>query len=163
MDERVIQLSAYAVRGVMPRKSVGRAVIADDDPAPTIALTRVRAGIREGQTAAWKVTLAHPVGYDVYPSARFLRGPAGPELTLGDLSHSWVTRELGAGGMPGHTPLTGRRFSLFGQIPAGRRTIVFRVPTRRDRAHERTETVTLEVSTDQPGLRAAATIRVRNR
>lgn len=138
----VTQASALPVRNVMTDAYLGSLTVVDDDPTPRMRIKAESRRIAEGETASWKVTLAKPVDYDLFVSARIVRGPS-PTLAADDVPAKWFRDHVGIGAEPGRA-LWSYHPSLFEQLRGGGTSAVLTVPTVADDVAEQRESVTLK-------------------
>lgn len=138
----VTQASALPVRHVMTDAYLGSLTVVDDDPTPRMRIVAESRQIAEGETATWKVTLAKPVDYEMFVSARIVRGPS-PTLAADDVPAGWFRKHVGIGAEPGKA-LWSYHPSIYEQLRAGSTSVVLTVPTVADAAAEKPESITLK-------------------
>ena len=152
------------VRNVMTRSAFGRALIADDDPRPSLALRQTRPGrVEEGDPLSWTATLAAPVGYDVVLTAEAVadQPPGAVPLRVGDLPAGYRERS-GLGRADPELPLHRAGVFLFDVIRAGRITGTLILPLRRDAVRESEESLRLRASVPPFQRAKLVTGRVRD-
>jgi len=137
LGQRIAGLTAYAVSGIETDHYVGGASIIDDDPTPTVRLSTGPHRITAGDHAAWTVTLAEPVNYYVFATARAVKSGDGPQLRVGDLTKRFRERYFGK-----HAdltePLYKTRLSVYCQIRPHHVSGTISLPTRHEHGVTRT-------------------------
>jgi dienelactone hydrolase len=137
----ITQVMTWATRNVMTDSYLGELRILDDDPTPAITVAPVARQVAEGSQARWAITLSKGVDYDLFASATVVRGPR-PQVAVGDVRRDWVERYLGRDADPDRA-LWSYHPMLFERIRPGQRSVEIAIPTARDRAAERRESLTL--------------------
>ncbi|MBO0846664.1 MAG: hypothetical protein J2P22_14740 [Nocardioides sp.] len=137
LGKRVKGLTAYAVSGIETDRYVGGATIIDDDPTPALRLGTAAHRITAGDRATWTLTLAKPVDYYVFGTARPVKAVDGPPLRVGDLTKRFRERYLGKD-VDLTQPLYKTRLSLYFQIRPHRLSGEISVPTRHEHGVTRT-------------------------
>ncbi len=136
------QVAIWATRNVMTDQYAGALTVKDDDPTPRLTVEAVDKTVREGGFAEWKVQLARGIDYDLFVVGKIVNGP-GADLTVGDVGEQWVERYLGPDANPDKT-LWSYRAMVYEQIRAGGRSMIIKVPIRRDDRAEGRESLTLK-------------------
>ncbi len=131
-------MAAWATRDLMTDDYTGRLVVLDDDPSPTITLTRVASTVKEGQSARWRVQLSARVDYDVFVSGQVVRSPR-PVLRGTDVPKRWLVTHTGLAAS--RKPLYELGAGVWEQVRAGRRSVLISIPIRRDGVREPRESL----------------------
>lgn len=152
----VTQASALPVRNVMTDAYLGSLTVLDDDPTPKLRIKAASRRIEAGETATWTISMAKPVDYDMFVSARIVRGPS-PTLAADDVPASWFRKHVGIGAEPGKA-LWSYRPSLFEQLRTGDTSVELTVPTVAGAAAEGRKSITLRLRVNK--TRAERTIWV---
>jgi hypothetical protein len=143
-----LALTAYAVRNLAVRDAHSLLWILDDDPAPSVTLTRVDDAVREGSSARWRVTLSTPVDYELGFTSRVVRGDVSlPRVRVGDLPRAFRDMRVDPSADPDAFLHTVETF-LDLELPKGRTTGVLEIPLRADRTNEGREAISLQVSSE---------------
>ncbi|HEU5035819.1 MAG TPA: hypothetical protein VFT70_02360 [Nocardioides sp.] len=153
----ITQVSTWAVRNMMTDAYVGGLTVLDDDPTPRIRVRPVHRTVAEGQRAEWEVTVARPVDYDIYASAKVVRGPA-PNVAAGDVRRTWLRSHLGED-VDLAEPLWSYHPYVFRPLKTGRTRAVLRIPTRVDDVVEGREALTLQVRIDRKRFERTVYVR----
>ncbi len=134
-------VAAWATKEAMTDDYLGRLVVVDDDPSPTITITPVSRTVKEGQNATWRITLSDPVDYDLYIDGQVARGPK-PALKGFDVPLSWLRDH----GSTRHRawPMWRSGAWVYTAVKRGRTTATISVPIRKDGAKERREALTVD-------------------
>ncbi|WP_346385708.1 hypothetical protein [Nocardioides sp.] len=146
LSPSITSVSAWATRDVMTDSYLGQLLVDDDDPTPPITITPVDKTITEGQPAQWEIRIARGVDYELFVGGRVVGGPK-PVLRGGDVPTSWLKTH--AAGTDPDKPLQQLFASIFEQLPAGGKTVVVSLPTRRDGVAEGRESVTVLFEIDR--------------
>jgi len=142
---RGYSLTAFPLRNVMTRESIGAVRIIDDDPRPRLVVRRTPTRQVEGKPMTWTLTLSKPVGYDFAVDAPVVAGRSrGPVLRVGDLRRGFAERHGIADARP-TKPLYRSGLAVYTVFRRGRTTAELRVPTRPDGTREPTESLTLRI------------------
>jgi hypothetical protein len=129
-----------AVHGVVVGTYRGGLTVHDDDPAPKMTVTPVAGKVTEGQSLKWRVSLSEAVDVDM--SAAFEIAPAtAPELSTKDVPAAWLRDTAGEKPDPERPLSKVTGLYLWTDIPPGRTSADFILPTVRDRIRESTESV----------------------
>ena len=154
-------IAVWPLLGLATDDYLGNLVVRDDDPTPAVRL-RLTRRVREGRPIVMTARLAEAVGYDWRASVEVVGGYGSRALRGTDLRRAWLRRQGVTGDLD--RPLSRLGVSLTGSAPGSRRTIRIEIPTRRDRAAEPPERVTITYS-DSVGGRPprTTTVVVRDR
>lgn len=154
-------MAVWPLRGLATDDYLGNLVVRDDDPTPAVRLHLTRR-VQEGQPIVMTARLVEPVGYHWRVTLAFVGGHVPRALRGTDLRRPWLRRQGITGDLD--RPLSRLGVSLTGSAPGDRRTIRIEIPTRRDRAAEPPERVTVAYS-DSIGGRPprTRTVVVRDR
>ncbi|GAA4378976.1 hypothetical protein [Nocardioides caricicola] len=136
------QVAAWAIHDVMTDQYAAQLTVKDDDPTPRMTVEAVDKRVREGGFAEWKITLARGIDYDLFMVGKVVRGP-GNDLTAGDVGEEWLERYLGPDTDPDKKLWTYHAM-VYEQLRAGNRSMVIKVPIRRDDRTEGRESLTLK-------------------
>jgi hypothetical protein len=153
----ITQVATYAVRNMMTDAYAGDLTIRDDDPTPRMTVRPVDRTVEEGDPAAWAVTLAKPVDYDLFVTGRVVRGHA-PNIAARDVARGWLRSHLGDK-VDRDKPLWSYHPYVFGQLKSGRTRATLRIPTRRDAVAEGREALALRFKVGH--TRVVRTVYVR--
>jgi hypothetical protein len=141
-------LEAYATSNLMLRDHYGRVVIVDDDPAPTLTLTRARRTVSEGDDAVWRLELSAPSGGELYAGLTVVAGDGGAvPVRADDVPRRWLERHASVrrGTNP---PLHKAHVSVWRLVRPGQLSARFTVPLRDDRLLEGREEITVVAMTE---------------
>jgi len=155
---RVFEVSAYAISGANVEAYLGRAVVVDDDPEPTVRVRAARSRVREGGALRLSLRLSTPVTEARYYTYTFVDGP-GRGAQVGDLGAGWRRREHLR--EPAGRPLDRADFVGMLRVPRGGERARLRIPIARDGRREGVERVYLRVR--GPGLKRVVTVRLLDR
>ena len=157
---RSVTFTGHAVRDVMARDHLGLLAVADDDPAPALTVRTVDDLVREGEDAAWRLTLSQAVGYPVVVFLEARRGDRStPVVRDDDLGRRWARRFVFCPGKDPR-PLDECELAYWTRIPPGERSLTVDVPLRQDGRVEPRESLTLRVLTETLGSSSPLTVRV---
>jgi hypothetical protein len=149
IDRRAWSITAYAERNVVVRSPLGRAVVLDDDPPPTVSITPAADVVTEGEALRWEVQLSAPADYGYVVVAAAVPDPANRrELASDDVPRRWLRRQAPVPDSP--TPLHELDLQIVLFIPEGSTTATVRVPTSADSSTEGSEWLALQF-TDELG------------
>jgi dienelactone hydrolase len=141
-------VTAWGSLGIVTDDYQGQVTVIDDDPLPEITVKAVRGTVREGKQAKWKITMASPIGTEVWFDTKVLPGPAGvPALTGGDLPRKWRQWYVYPGTVG--DPLYEQEVYLQTAIQPGKRSVVVSVPIRADGRKEGREQLTLQFTVNE--------------
>jgi hypothetical protein len=144
-----LALTAFAVRNIAVRDGHALVWILDDDPAPTVTVTRVDDVVREGASARWRVTLSAPVDYELVFTPRVVRGDTMlPRVQVGDVARAFRQERVDPSADLA-APLHSVETYLSLQLSKGRTTGVLAIPMRQDTQREGREAISVEVSSEQ--------------
>jgi len=143
LDDDRHDLTAYGLSGIAVRDYLGRLVIRDDDPLPTLGLQRVRRTAVEGGKAAWTASVSTPVEFDMLLQLRAVKVAGQRPVRASDVPKRWLRRWafVPEGTDP---PLHATDFAVMAVLKAGERSVTFRIPIARDRTQERREAFTVQ-------------------
>jgi hypothetical protein len=143
IDRRAWSITAYAERNVMVREPLGRAVVLDDDPAPTLSITPTADVVTEGETLRWGLQLSAPADYGYVIVVAAGPDPSNrAELASDDVPRRWLRRQAPVPDRS--TPLHELELQIVIFIPEGSTTATVRVPTSPDTSIEGSEWLALE-------------------
>ncbi|MDQ1294428.1 MAG: hypothetical protein QG608_2311 [Actinomycetota bacterium] len=147
-DTVTYSVQGVGTRGIVGGNVVGAIRVTDDDPAPPLSVMTSAAAV-EGQSLAWKFTLAEASGINLYLPVAFAEPVDGStELSTGDLSTSWW-QDRGHPDLP-DVPLSRSGVTLFVFLPAGETSVSLVVPVARDDLTEGRETLRGLIPGDTP-------------
>ena len=150
VDRRAWSITAYAERHVVVRSPLGRAVVLDDDPTPTLSVTSVAGLVTEGEALRWALQLSAPADYGYVLTAAAVPDPASRgELASDDVPRRWLRRQAPVPDSP--TPLHELDLQLVIFIPEGNTTATVRVPTSSDSSTEGSEWLALKLRDELGG------------
>lgn len=136
-------VTAWGSLGIVTDDYQGQVTVLDDDPLPEITIKALHGTVREGQKAKWRISLASPIGSEVWFNVRAVAGPASvPALKGGDVKRTWRQRYVYPGTVG--DPLWEQEVYLPASIQPGGRSTVVSVPIRADGRKEGREQLTLE-------------------
>ncbi|MEU2060436.1 hypothetical protein [Streptomyces sp. NPDC013455] len=153
-----------AVRGAVVGSYRGGVTVHDDDPAPKMTVTPVAGEVTEGQSLKWRVSLSEAVDVDMSALFGIARATA-PELSTKDVPARWLRETTGEKPDPERALSKVGGLYLWADIPAGRTSVDFTVPTVEDRVREGTESVRfrqIDLETGEPkagGLELTGSVR----
>lgn len=143
---RGVQIAAFGVDGATTDRYIGSARIDDDDPAPAVSVEVRDRRIVEGQSIRVRVRVKGASDKEFSASMTAVPGPRSVRpLQVGDLPPAF-REEVYLPDRPGMS-LARAYLSLFESLDpaAGRRTVEFTIPTRRDGVTEGPERVSFEL------------------
>jgi hypothetical protein len=142
-------LAAKAIRNAVIGGFEGGLTVREDEPEPDVTITR-SATAAEGSPLTWTVTLSGAIDGYAYLSFPVRQPKAGPELSSADVDPEWFTT------FGGTDPEKDRLLSATDlqpsvEIPAGKTTVRFTVPTVADDRAEGEEHVRFDSRAYLPG------------
>lgn len=156
IDRRAWSVTAYAERNVVLRSPLGRAVVMDDDPAPSVSVTPVAGVVTEGDALQWQVQLSAPADYGYVLVAAAVPDPEGrAELASDDVPRRWLRRQATTPDSPVPLHELGLQIVIF--IPEGITAATLRIPTSSDPSIEGAEWLALDIR-DELGGSVAPTV-----
>jgi hypothetical protein len=155
IDRRAWSVTAYAERNVVVRSPLGRAVVVDDDPAPSVSVTPVAGVVTEGDALQWQVQLSDPSDYGYVLVAAAVPDPEDrAELASDDVPRRWLRRQTTIPDSPVPLHELGLQIVIF--IPEGVTTATLRIPTSTDSTTEAPEWLALDIRDELGGSVAPA-------
>ena len=131
-----------AIRGTLIGDYLGRALVVDDDPAPTVTIEPVTNTVAEGGTLRWRATLSQAADSEMYVTGRAEEPQPGPELSTTDVDPDWLFQLSFESPEPSR-PLSSIYLEPYAAIPAGELVGEVTVPTITDTAAEPAEKILL--------------------
>ena len=163
-DFRVQQyeMRVFGVRGIVGQEHAAITRLVDDDPTPTLRITRVTSAVTEGGSARWRASLSAPVDYEVSVFGRVVVGTTPlTRVTIADTLVPWRRHHVDPS-LPITTPLHKADVFVSSGINRGSTTTLIAVPMRVDQVREGREVVTLRLRGYQFGPGVTNTIVIRN-
>ncbi len=163
-DFRVQQyeMRVFGMRGIVGQEHAAITRLVDDDPTPTLRITRVTSAVTEGGSARWRASLSAPVDYEVSVFGRVVVGTTPlTRVTIADTLVPWRRHHVDPL-LPITTPLHKADVFVSSGINRGSTTTLIAVPMRVDQVREGREVVTLRLRGYQFGPGVTSTIVIRN-
>lgn len=135
-----------AVHGAVTGAYRGGVTALNDDPMPAFTVTPPSARAAEGRKLTWRIDLSAPADVDMQSDIAVVPVTGGNELSTTDVDPQWLRNMSGKEPLPSRPLSQVDGFFLFVDIPAGRTSTEFTVPTVGDRIAEPEETVRLRMT-----------------